>query len=244
VTGAWGAYWSQRVQARAAEAGVPVETTEMWDPHDLAHPMHANTFDHPETYAFVEVSQNNHQTGQAHYDKLLAVRARLGSAGSLRPMNNVKIYGADTGPYGTGRDGPERFWRNLFAGCASARFHRPPSGLGLSEAARAHIRSARMLTDALGVFASRPANELLARRGENEAYCLAHPAGRWAVFFPDGGDVDLDASAAAGKTLAIRWLDIPASRWAAPAEDVPATPATRLKAPAAGCWAALAATTT
>jgi len=238
VSGHWGAYWSARVKARAAEAGVNVETTEMWDPHDLNHEMHARTFDHPETYSFVDVSQNNHQTGQAHYDRLMEARRRILTSGHPRPMNNVKVYGADTGGHGTGENGRRRFWRTIFAGCASARFHRPPSGHGLGETAQAHLRAARMLTDAVGVVESEPANDLLARRDENEAYCLAHPAGRWAVFFPNGGDVDLDASAAADRPLTVRWLDIAKSEWSDPVEAV-SGPALRLQPLAAGYWVAL-----
>jgi len=242
VTGAWGAYWSRYVQAKADEAGVGVETTEMWDPHDLGHPMHRNTFDHPEIYSFVEVSQNNHQAGQAHWDHLMEARRGLADAGRLRPVNNVKVYGADGGPFGSSRDAQERFWRNLFAGCASARFHRPPSGLGLSPPAQAHLRSARMLTDALGVFDCRAANDLLGRREDNEAYCLAGPDRACAVFLPDGGDVDLDASAfPVGRTLRLRWLDIAAGRWVEPAQDVPADAAVPLRPPGRGFWAGLLA---
>ena len=36
----------------------------------------------------------------------------------IRPINNVKIYGADTGKYGKTQDGLARFWRNIFGGFA------------------------------------------------------------------------------------------------------------------------------
>ena len=52
-------------------------------------------------------------------------------------MNNVKIYGADSGRFGTTVDAQERFWRNVYGGMASARFHRPESDLGLSSTASA-----------------------------------------------------------------------------------------------------------
>ena len=128
VTPKWGAYWSEFIKKKAAETGKRVETTEMWDPWNLDHPMHGNTFDHPETYSFVDISQNNHLKGQKHYDNALTQRRRL--AKNPRPMNNVKTYGADTGHFGTTKDGIERFWRSIFAGCASTRFHRPASGIG------------------------------------------------------------------------------------------------------------------
>ncbi|HEY8503237.1 MAG TPA: hypothetical protein VIL46_01555, partial [Gemmataceae bacterium] len=59
----WGAYWANHIRRRAKEKGVEVHTTEMWDPWDLSDPLHRNTFDHPETYSFIDVSQNNHQKG-------------------------------------------------------------------------------------------------------------------------------------------------------------------------------------
>jgi len=138
------------------------------------------------------------------------VRRRIADA--PRPVNSVKIYGADGGRFGDTRDGVERFWRNIFGGFASSRFHRPPSGIGLSELAQTMIRSARELTGAIDLFRCEPHPELLGEREENEAYCLAQPGGQYAVYFPDGGDVSLDLSAAEGP-LRLRWYDIGAGRW-------------------------------
>lgn len=61
---------------------------------------------------------------------------------------------------------------------ASARFHRPDSGLGLGEKAQANIRSMRRLTDKMDVFTCGPHNDLLSDRKPNEAYCLAKPGRR------------------------------------------------------------------
>ena len=47
-------------------------------------------------------------------------------------LTNVKTYGADGGRFGNNQDGLERWWRHVIGGAASARFHRPDSGLGLS----------------------------------------------------------------------------------------------------------------
>jgi hypothetical protein len=209
----WGAYWCRHIQAAVEQAGVSVQTTEMWDAHDLDHPHHANTFDHPELYSFVDVSQNNHQKGQAHWDNLQAARQRLIDSGRPRPMNCVKVYGADGGKHGDTRNGQQRFWRSLMGGCAAVRFHRPPAGLGLSDLARAHIRSARMLTDAMDFASAEPGNDLLDDREDNEAYCLAREGESCAVFFPDGGEVSLNVSAVGEAPLTVRWLDILRSRW-------------------------------
>ena len=240
VTSAWGTYWAQYIREKAAAAQVSVETTEMWDPWDLAHPLHANTFDHPETYSFVDVSQNNHQTGQAHWDNAQRQRARVAATGTVRPLNNVKIYGAETSRFGSERDGLERFWRNLFGGMASARFHRPASGLGLNATAQAHLRSARMLTDAIDVFRAEPHNDLLSERDDNEAYCMAQPGVAYAVFFTDGGAVRLNVSALPdSRSPRVRWLDAAASQWH-DVQTVTSEGSTLiLSSPGEGFWVAL-----
>jgi len=237
VTPEWGAYWARYVREHARERNVPVQTTEMWDAWDLADAMHSNTFDHPEIYTFVDVSQNNHQTGQTHWDNAQRQRERIRTSGRLRPLNNVKVYGADTGRYGSDRDGMARMWRNVWGGMASSRFHRPESGLGLSGKARANIRSLRMITGRINIFQSQPRNDLLGDREENEAYCLSESGTKFAVFFPAGGDVSLQvAGENAGQEWQIRWLDILNSRWLA-TETVPGGATLRLTAPSDGMWA-------
>lgn len=211
----WPWYWARYVRRRAEERGVRVELTEMWDAHDILQPEHRATFDHPEVFTFVDISQNNHSPAATHWENPQVLRDRFLAEGRRWPMNSVKIYGANSGSYGSTRDAQERFWRNIFGGLASSRFHRPPSGLGLGEIAQGHIRSMRVLTDEMHIFSCKPHNEFLQNRSWNEAYCTANPGTEYAVFFPDGGDVRLDVSAAAGRPLTLRWLDIRRSRWTA-----------------------------
>jgi len=235
VTSEWGWYWSKYIKQKAKAAGVTVHTTEMWDPWDLSHKMHSATFDHPEIYSFVDISQNNHQKGQQHWDNAQRQRARI--AGNLRPLNNVKIYGADTGRFGNDRDGMERFWRNIFGGLASARFHRPDSGLGLGDKAQANIRSMRMLTDKMDIFTCRPHNDLLSERDFNEAYCTANPGNEYAVYFPNGGQITLDISSLK-KPAKVQWLDIMKSKWTK-TEEVGSENKLKLSCPSKSYWAAL-----
>ena len=241
----WGAYWSQYIHRKAADAGALVQTTEMWDAHNLRDKQHLATIDHPELYSFVDLSQNNHRSGQEHWDNPRAIRRHIIDSGHVRPMNSVKIYGADTGGFGKGRDAQERFWRLIFAGFASARFHRPPSGLGLTEAPQAHIRSMRMLTDEMHIFSCEPHNDLLQEREENEAYCIANPGVEYAVFFPNGGEVILDVLAEPGKQVHLRWLDILKSEWSGEPINLGAQQATdgsrvKLSTPVKqGYWAVL-----
>ncbi|MHC4686483.1 MAG: hypothetical protein ACYTEW_19545 [Planctomycetota bacterium] len=235
VTPQWGKYWSQYIKAKAKAAGVMVQTTEMWDKWDLAHLQHNPTFDHPETYSFVDISQNNHQKGQTHWDNAQRQRARI--ADNVRPLNNVKIYGADTGRFGNDRDGMERFWRNIFGGLASARFHRPDSGQGLNEKAQANIRSMRLITDKMNVFTCAPHNDLLSARKPNEAYCMANPGTEYAVYFTDGGEVILDISSL-NKPATVQWLDIMKSQWSGP-RRIEGKSKLNLRCPSRGYWAVL-----
>ncbi|MDE0316977.1 MAG: hypothetical protein OXM61_19015 [Candidatus Poribacteria bacterium] len=238
VTPAWGEYWSTYIKKRAAEVERGVETTESWNPWELYHEQHRNTKDHPEIYSFCDISQNNMQKQQTHWDNAQKYRAELLP---IRPMNNVKIYGADTGKYGTTRNGLERFWRNIFGGLASARFHRPPNGLGLTETAQASIKSMRMITDEMEVFKCEPHNNLLSNREENEAYTFANSGKEYAVYFPEGGSVDLNLSAGGKtdtKTVTIRWLNIRESEWKKQ-EKVPYSESITLTAPTEAHWTVL-----
>ena len=209
---AWGAYWAGYVRNAATKAGKKVCITEMFESHDLDHPSYRNVSEYPQTYDFIEVSQNNHQSGQTHYDKLMALRQRILSA--PRPLTNVKIYGSDgSGPFGTSREATQRFWRDIFAGCASARFHE--KHLGDSPLGQRMVRSAREVTDAFDLFHCAPHNELLVDRSPNQAYCLANPGKEYVVYFPEGGQVklqvaDLDLQARQ------RWYDIEHGMWKEP----------------------------
>lgn len=234
---AWGRYWASYIQQKAAEHGTVAQTTEMWDAWDLNDAHHRATFDHPETYSFVDISQNNHQKGQRHWDNAQRQRARI--AGDPRPLNNVKIYGADTGPFGKTRDGLERFWRNVVGGAASSRFHRPEAGLGLGDPVPAHLKSARLLCSELEVFRCVPdaQSRRLSDRDSNEAYLTCIEGEQYALFFPNGGSVGLDLKDAAG-AFSMKWLDIAHSRWLEPT-SVSAGGHVRLDAPQKGYWAVL-----
>ena len=238
VTAAWGEYWSTYIKNKATNVGRVVETTEMWDPWDLSDDKHKATFDHPETYSFCDISQNNHQKRQRHWDNAQKIRAKLTP---IRPINNIKIYGADGGRYGSTRDGLERFWRNVFGGFASARFHRPDSGVGLSKVAQAHLKSMRMITDEMDVFSCEPNIELLSNREDNEAYVFGIPGKEYAVYFPKGGSVDLNLNAVEqsnDKKVEVTWLYIHNSKWKQK-EEITYSDSINLTAPTEAHWAVL-----
>ncbi len=209
----WGRYWARYVKRRAQEAGKRVFVTEMWDDWNLTARRHKRTFDHPELYDFVDVSQNNHNSGRKHWDNFLHVRRYLSK--KPRPINTTKTYGANGNTFGhTDQDAVERFWRHLLAGAASIRFHRPPAGLGLNDRAVAAIRAARKLESTIPPWTVKPAPSLLSDCTPNEAYLAADPGRSYALYFPAGGTVTLDLAAADGP-LTVRWIDIDTGEWGA-----------------------------
>ncbi len=233
----WSDYWAHFIRDEAEKAEAVIHVTEMWDAWDLGDPEHDATFDQPELYTFVDVSQNNHQSGQTHWDNAQMVRNERLSDG-LRPMNSVKIYGGPT--HGRSlEEATHRLWRNIFGGFASSRFHRThnpfaPAGPGLSPLAQIQIKSLRMFTDSINVFACEPANQLLSNREENEAYAFAEEGQTYAVYFPNPGSVDLDLSGVSGP-VTVEWLDIMNSEWQEPF-SVSGDRVLPLSAPGTGRW--------
>jgi hypothetical protein len=206
----WAIYWAEYILGKAREAGKEICVTQMWDHWDLKTEQHKRTFDHPERYLFCDVSQNNQQKGQVHWDNFQWVRNYLES--SPRPLNTVKTYGSDTGPHGNTKDGIERWWRHVIGGVASARFHRPPSGLGLSELSMASVKAAREIEKIIPYWELQPGNELLSNREENEAFLTSKSGEVYIVFFTNGGEIGLDLSnIKSGFT--VKWMNIRKGEW-------------------------------
>ncbi|MCF6332365.1 MAG: hypothetical protein L3J11_03695 [Draconibacterium sp.] len=202
---AWAIYWAGLIQGKADEAGKKVCVTEMWDNWDLKSEHHKRTFDHPDRYAFCDVSQNNQKKGQVHWDNFQWVRNYISK--QPRPLNTVKTYGADGGPHGNTKDGIERWWRHVIGGAASARFHRPPSGLGLSELSMNCVKVAREIEKTVKFWELQPGNNLLSDREENEAYLASNPGNVYVIFFTDGGEVGLDLTGFKTE-FNLKWMEI------------------------------------
>lgn len=201
----WAVFWAEHILENASEAGKQVCVTEMWDNWDLKSEHHKRTFNHPERYVFCDVSQNNQQKGQVHWDNFQWVRNYVSS--NPRPLNTVKTYGADGGRHGNTKDGLERWWRHVLGGAASARFHRPPSGLGLSELSMNSVKVAREIEKTVKLWDLDPANDLLSQREENEAYLAAQPGKYYVLFFTDGGDVEVNFSGNKEKYV-LKWYNV------------------------------------
>jgi hypothetical protein len=235
---AFGDYWADHVHRQAEKAGRAVFVTDMRSTANPRAAAQRHLMDNPQRYTFLDISQSawNYNT---------AIHVRRYIADHPRPINSTKLYN-DQGD----EVSVARMFRLIFAGGASARFHRPHPlelpdahekatklGLGLSPRAQVSIRSARMLTDTMDLFVCVPHNDLLRERSSDEAYCLAEPARQYAVYFPDGGAAQLDVSKAKG-SLQVRWLDIDRSAWREP-QTVAGGGTLELKTPAKGHWAVL-----
>jgi len=231
----WGSYWADYIRQRALTEGKRVCVTEMWDSWDLKSKEHSRTLNHPERYDFADISQNNQKKGQEHWDNLQWVRVSISK--NPRPLNTVKTYGADGGRYGDNQDGIERWWRSVIGGAASARFHRPDSGLGLSNLAKASIRAARKLESRIKLWDVEPANHLLRQRENDEAYLAAKPGTAYALYFTNGGSVELDLTQETGAFQG-KWINICTGEWADDFGIMGGT-AVNITAPTSGGWVAV-----
>jgi hypothetical protein len=213
---AWGEYWARHIRNKADEAGINVNLADMRRNSNFNSAEQIKLLHDRDNYDFFEISQNNANVNQQHYDFIISIREQIIS--HPKPLNNVKVYGGGESVQSASViEGTRRFWRNIFGGAASSRFHRQGatpfySGAGLSELALTHIRSMRMLADEMNIFNCIPSGHLLLDCEPNEAFCLAEEGRQYAIYFTDGGKVMLNLSELEGE-IEIRWLDISNSTW-------------------------------
>jgi hypothetical protein len=131
----------------------------------------------------------------------------------------------------------ERFWRNLIAGTASCRFHRPPAGIGLNDTAKACIQAARKAESRIELWDVKSRMDLLGDRQEDEAYLAARPGEKYLLYFTDGGSVDLDLSKYDYR-FSLQWISIATGQWAGKANIAGGKKVT-IKAPGKMGWAAV-----
>ena len=217
----WQNYWARFLKEKANEFGKQIHITSM----NLAVATgvrHVMTYG--DLFSFAEISQNNQDfcggRNRVHYDNVIYYRSIIknGSAGPM-PMNNEKIYGATHYNAGTAREAEERFWRNIFAGAASVRFHRPAPnpqgnwGIGLSERAQVNLKALSTFLEAFDIFSAAPYPAVKPVGMSLEAYAIAKTGEKYAVYFPAGRyAVELDPWIYA-EELKIKWLDIDSATW-------------------------------
>jgi hypothetical protein len=211
----WGQYWMAFIKDRARAAGTDVCVTDMfddaWKPEES--PALRVALENPSRYDFLDISQvNSRNFGEAHWKRLEWIVSQLGD--DRRPLNHTKIYSDGETAFGSGtpQDGIERFWRNLLCGCASSRFHRPASGIGLNRTSQACLRAARQVESLVRFWEVKPRMDLLAERRDNSAYLAADPGRAYVLFFCRGGRVRLNM-AESPKAMTQSWVDINSGEW-------------------------------
>jgi len=236
----WGRYWMKFIRDRAAEKGIEVYVTDMfddgWNPQSSSKIRQA--LDDPKTYSFIDISQVNSRTfNEAHWVNVKWLCDQVKR--HPRPLNNTKIYSDGQTSWGSGTpvDGVERFWRNLIAGSASCRFHRPGAGIGLNDTAKACIRAARQVERLVKFWDIEPRMDLLGSRSKDEAYLAARPPEAYLLFFTNGGSVVLELEAREAK-LRLYWIDITTGR-STGRSDVVAAKTVTVTTPGKGPWAAV-----
>ncbi|MDI6451657.1 DUF6298 domain-containing protein [Anaerobaca lacustris] len=230
----WSRHWAKRIHQRAKEHGATAQVTDMRRREDITHATHRTVYDDTEVYTFADVSQNTGnqiRDRRLQYRRLLEVRKYLADA--PRPVNNVKIYNDNFG-------GAPKFLRNVFAGLASTRFHRPvpwnggSRGLALSDEAQRILRRVRTFTNSLDWFALEPRPDLLSH--DEGVYLMAQPGRQYALGFDGSGSVELDARALPGPAQ-LRWMKMGDGEWIDGGRVEPGR--VSLKTPEDGLWMAL-----
>lgn len=208
----WATYWAGFLKENSN--GKDIYITEMWDDWDIKSDMHKRTLDHPERYAFIDMSQNSHNTGQLNWDNARYIFNYIKD--NPRPVNSTKIYGNDQGTWTyrgiTTGHAVQTFFRNILGGFASSRFHRPPYGLGLTTTAINSIKTIRKIEEYVKMWDINPRMDLLEEAGDNIAYLSAREGEYYLVYFPKAGNVRLNL-AGQNSAFALRWIDASTAEW-------------------------------
>jgi hypothetical protein len=180
------------IRSQASVQGKRVLTTDMLDDaynaggsRGLAYQLNSR-----DTYDYVDVSQaNSRHADESHWNTVIWIveTAKKADPPCLLHMTKIccmtKIYGNDMAldnkPWsrfkpGDSDNGIEEWWRNLLAGVAGVRFHRPTAGIGLCPEAKACMSATRKVESNVKFWDVEPAMDLLTNREPDEAYLAAN----------------------------------------------------------------------
>ncbi len=227
----WGKYWIKFTKEEAEKMGKRIYATDMfddWDPtgKQIVPMNYVTSYDHPnlginsalvqinhpEIYDFVDISNSNSQFNEIHYTIDYWVYKKVKESEHPRPVMVDKVYGGPISSRWCGNQiqGAERFWRNLFAGLAATRFHRPPHGNGIGSYAQIHVKSMKMLLDKIDLFNMEPDPWFVSFKADHEIYALASKDRKqFAILFLDGGRPSINLLG----NVTFQWLDVTANSW-------------------------------
>lgn len=221
---AWGEYWIEYLKGLAAKDNKKIICTNMQDgifhldeSAELKHQI-----ENPEIYDYLDISQiNSRLRDEEHWHAVDWIVNRAHQKSIL--FNMIKIYGSDDvdfGPWNSWKPGDsdnaiEEWWRNLIAGVAGVRFHRPTAGIGLSEKAKACMAATRKVESKVKFWDVKPEMNLLSDRDFDEAYLAASPGEKYILYFTHqgAGSVGLDLKEYKGDTFIINWINIDTGKW-------------------------------
>ncbi len=246
----WGQYWMKYIKGKADEAGVEVYVTDMFDVGwDLeTEEKFLLSFDRPDLYTFLDISQNtsNKNTFTKQWQNILFVRDRIKN--NPRPINNTKNYGSDERPPTSNYH--KRVWQrwgtvssvqsyvmNVIGGCASTRFHRNPSGLGLTKPAQNCIRALRQLETLVKIWELTPGNDLLTDCEDSKVFLSADPGRTYILFFMEGGSASFDLTGFKG-SFSLKWINPFTGQWGQEYKIAGGKRVT-ISAPDTGSWIAI-----
>ncbi len=222
----WGWYWSRYIRDKAEEAGRIVNITEMYcfPGFDLRYgeagmTMILGVLDHPEIFDYLDISNVGMFSGEYFYRQAYEIYYQINRQERPRPVNFVKIYGNPDAGYdlAVASKGPETFWIAITSGMASARFHRPPTGLGINETAQTSIRAMREFEERVRPWECSPRMEMTFDNYQNEAYLITNPGKAYGLYFPKtdlDGKISVDLTDMEGPGT-LQWLNVETGKWGA-----------------------------
>ncbi|MCF6270847.1 MAG: T9SS type A sorting domain-containing protein [Melioribacteraceae bacterium] len=216
----WGEYWIDYIRNKASSAGKTVLVTDMseyiYEGVTGSDWQYAST--NLDMYDYIDVSQaTNRNRDENSWNLIKGIADDAKNKNILLHM--TKVYGNDIAlngkPWGTWRPGDtdnaiEEWWRSLIAGVAGIRFHRPTTGIGISNIAKNNIKSVRLIEEKIKFWDVEPHQELLGDRESDEAYLAADPGKKYILYYTENGQgmVTLDLSNYSDTYFEVNWVNI------------------------------------
>jgi len=224
---AWGQYWMSFVERSARARGKSVSTTDMFDDVYEAEGSRVLTYqlNSRDKYDYVDASQaNSRHADEAHWEKVKWIADAAKKTDPQCLLHMTKIYGNDLAldgkPWsrfkpGDSDNGIEEWWRNLIAGVAGVRFHRPTSGIGLYPEAKNCISATRKVETKVKFWDVEPRLDLLSDRQSDEAYVAADPGNAYIIYLTKkgGGSVGLKLDGYPDAKFELSWVNVGTGNW-------------------------------
>lgn len=208
----WATFWAGFIRDNSKNREIYI--TQMWDDWDVKEPVHKRTLDHPERYGYVDISQNSQLPGRQNWDNAQYVLNYI--KGNPRPVNSTKIYGSDRGSWLdrgiTTEHAVQTFCRNIIGGFASSRFHRPPSGLGLSRISVNCLITIRRIEEKVKMWEISPRMDLLGNNEPDKVYMSAKEGEYYVIYFTEPASAEIDMSGY-NNTFTVDWISLRDAEW-------------------------------